>query len=212
MSKLKIYGVPLSRASRCMWCAEELALEYEIVPVHFMAGGTRTPEYLKINPNGRVPAIDDGGTVLFESMAINLYLARKHDRGLWPADVADQGRAFQWSFWAVTEVEKPLLTVALGRLAPPEKRDVKAIGEAMQQLHVPFKVLDGALAGRQWLLGAAFTIADLNVAAVLTFARLAKLEFGAWPALDAWLGRCLDRPGWHKVRALREAAVRAQAG
>ena len=76
MSDLKIYGVPLSRAYRALWMANELGLDYENVPVHFADGSAKTPEYLAVNSNGRIPAIDDNGFKLWESMAINLYLAR----------------------------------------------------------------------------------------------------------------------------------------
>ena len=82
MSNLKIYGVPLSRAYRALWMANELGLDYENVPIHFADGSAKTPEYLAVNPNGRIPAIDDNGFKLWESMAINLYLAKKHGSGL----------------------------------------------------------------------------------------------------------------------------------
>ena len=84
MSNLKIYGVPLSRAYRALWMANELGLDYENVPIHFADGSAKTPEYLAVNPNGRIPAIDDNGFKLWESMAINLYLAKKHGSGLLP--------------------------------------------------------------------------------------------------------------------------------
>ena len=78
---LKIYGTSMSRASRALWAAEELGLKFEHIPVGFADGGTRKPDYLKINPNGHVPAIDDDGTILCESMAINLYLVEKYEIG-----------------------------------------------------------------------------------------------------------------------------------
>src|SRR5271166_83373 len=78
MSSLKIYGVPLSRAYRALWMANELGLDYENVPINFADGSAKTPEYLAVNPNGRIPAIDDNGFKLWESMAINLDLAKKH--------------------------------------------------------------------------------------------------------------------------------------
>src|SRR6266571_8430592 len=84
MSNLKVYGVPGSRAYRVLWMVNELGLDYEHVPVHFGDGSARTPEYLAVNPNARIPAIDDAGFKLWESMAINLYLAKKHDKGFWP--------------------------------------------------------------------------------------------------------------------------------
>src|SRR5215472_18407626 len=113
---LKIYGIALSRAGRTLWMAEELGLRYEHVKTTF-TGGTRTPEYLKINPNGHIPAIDEDGFTLWESMAINLYLAKKHGAGrLYPTGLQDEARAWQWSFWGMTEVERPAMTALFNRV------------------------------------------------------------------------------------------------
>src|SRR5437660_445244 len=118
---LKIYGVPRSRAFRTLWMAKELGLEYEHVPIDFAGGGTRTPEYLKVNPNGHVPAIDDDGFVLWESMAINLYLAKKHSAGsLYPIRFEDEARAWQWSFWGMTEDERPVQSAMFIRALLPQ--------------------------------------------------------------------------------------------
>ena len=121
---LKIYGIALSRAGRTLWMAEELGLRYEHVKTTF-TGGTRTPEYLKINPNGHIPAIDEDGFTLWESMAINLYLAKKHGAGrLYPTGLQDEARAWQWSFWGMTEVERPAMTALFNRVVLAEdKRD-----------------------------------------------------------------------------------------
>ena len=106
---IKLYGIPQSRAARCLWMLEELGAPYENVAVHFV-GDTQKPEFLKINPNGRIPALDDDGLVLFESLAINLHLARKYGghKSLWPESPENQSRSIQWSIWAITEVEPQL--------------------------------------------------------------------------------------------------------
>ena len=117
---LRIYGVALSRAGRTLWMAEELGLPYEHVKTTF-TGGTRTPEYLKINPNGHIPAIDEDGFTLWESMAINLYLAKKHGAGrLYPTRLEDEARAFPN---AVSNRANSLLYV---RNRPREMRDPEA--------------------------------------------------------------------------------------
>ncbi|MBV8450925.1 MAG: glutathione S-transferase, partial [Deltaproteobacteria bacterium] len=96
---LKIYGTWLSRAARPLWAAEELGLKYEHIPTSFR-GGTRTPEHLKLNPNGRIPVIDDDGMIIWESMAINLYLAQKYGKApFWPSHAEARAHALQWSFW-----------------------------------------------------------------------------------------------------------------
>jgi glutathione S-transferase len=96
MPDLRIYGVARTRAFRALWIANELGLDYEHIPIEIGPAGARKAEYLAINPNGRLPAIDDGGFVLWESLAITLYLAKKHGR-LYPATLEGEAKAWQWS-------------------------------------------------------------------------------------------------------------------
>jgi glutathione S-transferase len=202
MSKLKIYGVPRSRAFRTLWLAKELGLDYEHVPVNF-TGDNRKPEYLAINPMGQVPAIDDDGFVLTESMAINFYLAKKHGK-LYPSSLQDEAKAWQWTFWVMTAIEKPSLQVLFHTVFFPEdKREPKQAEEGRKQLARPLAVLDQALAGRPYLLGDGFTVCDLNVAAVLASARSPKLGIELGPNVRAWLDRCMERPAAKEVSALR---------
>ena len=205
MSGLKIYGIPRSRAFRTIWMAKELGLDYENVPVDFATGATRQPSYLAVNPNGHVPAIDDGGFVLWESMAINLYLAKKHAAaGLYPASLEGEARAWQWSFWGMTEVEKPVLTALFNRaLLPEDKRDATAADEAERQLQQPLRVLDGAVAAQPYLLGEKFTVADLNVGSILSWARPARIDLAAVPKMADWFKRCADRPSARAARDLQ---------
>jgi glutathione S-transferase len=198
---ITLYGVPRSRAMRVLWMLEELALPYEHVRTDFATGDTRAPEFLRLNPNGHIPVIRDGDLVLWESMAINLYLARKYDRGLWPATVEDEGRAFQWSVWAMTELEEPVLTALLHRLVfPEEQRDARKAADAAERFAKPLAVLDGQLAGRTHLVGDGFSVADLNVAGVLVWAPLAGLDLGSATHAQAWLASCTERPAFRRVR------------
>lgn len=193
---MKIYGIPQSRAGRCLWMARELGLQHENVPVHFRA--TReSPELLKVNPNARIPALECDGFTLYESMAINLYLARKHGAGtpIAPASLEEEALATQWSFWVMTEIEKPVLTLLLHAMgmAPAEE---PVLAQARAALDRPLGVLEQHLAGQDWLVGGRFTVADLNVASVMAWAKAAKLDLSPWPRVDAWLGRCLGRPAF----------------
>jgi glutathione S-transferase len=199
---IRLYGSANSRALRALWMLEELGLAYEHVPVDFVKKETRRREYLAINPNGRVPALVDGDLVLFESMAINLHLARRHGGGLWPADESDQSRAVQWSFWAMTEAEPPLVEALANRfLLPPELRKPERIARAERTLAAPLAVLDAARAGRTALVGGRFSVADLNVASVLAWLRVVGFSTDAAPQAGAWLDACLARPAFARARA-----------
>lgn len=193
-----------SASRRVRLCLAEKGLKFESRIVDLAKGDHHTPEYLALNPNGRVPTIDDDGFVLSESMAINLYLAAKYGKApLWPDSHEDRGHAVQWSFWAMTEAEPHLITILRNRiLFPPEQRNEQAAVAAVAALEGPFKVLDGALRGRDYLLGRDFTIADLNLSSVLSFALLAKLDLSATPTAQAWLGKCLGREAFKKARSL----------
>jgi glutathione S-transferase len=205
MSKLKIYGVPRSRAFRALWLAKELGLDYENVMVDFATGETRRQPYLSINPNGHVPAIDDDGFVLWESMAINLYLAKKHSLGtLYPTSLQDEARVWQWSLWGITELERNVLTAMFNRaILAEDKRDAAAADAAEKELQHPLGVLDGAVSNNAYLIGDAFTVADLNVAAVLSWARPARIDFAPFPKAADWLSRCALRPAAKAARDLQ---------
>ncbi|MEE8507806.1 MAG: glutathione S-transferase family protein [Myxococcota bacterium] len=197
---IKLYGIPMSRAGRCLWALEEVGVEYENVSTNFTTDAKK-PEYLAINPNGRIPTLVDGDTTLFESMAINLYLARKYDAGLQPKSIEDEARALQWSFWGMTELEPHLIQMLLNRVMRPEAERVPAEAEAAEQvLQKPLKVLDGALSDRSYLLGDTFSIADLNVASVLSVAAFVRLDVSGFPNVARWLGACTSRPAFKRAQ------------
>ena len=202
---LKIYGVARSRAFRVLWMAKELGLDYEHVKVDFATGETRAPAHLALNPNGHVPVIDDDGFVLWESMAINLYLAKKYgEGGLYPTRLGDEARAWQWSFWGMTEVERSVLTALMHRAVhPADKRDAAAADAAEKKLRPPLGVLDGVLARSTNLLGDSFTVADLNVASILAWARPAQINMAAFPRVAEWLKNCAERPAARAARQMQ---------
>jgi glutathione S-transferase len=202
---LKIYGVARSHAFRTLWMAKELGLDYEHIKVDFATGETRSPAHLALNPNGHVPVIDDDGFILWESMAINLYLAKKYGAdGLYPIRLEDEAWAWQWSFWGMTEVERPVLTALMNRFFyPEEKRDATAADAAEKALAQPLKVLDNVLARSPNLLGQSFTVADLNVASILAWARPAQIDMSAFPRVAEWLRICAERPAARAARQLQ---------
>ncbi|MGB9366577.1 MAG: glutathione S-transferase family protein [Xanthobacteraceae bacterium] len=205
---LRIYGVARTRAFRALWIAEELGLTYEHLPIEIGDAGAGSAEFRKINPNGRLPFIEDNGFVLFESLAITFYLAKKHSNGrLYPGTLEAEARAWQWSFWAIAEVDRGVNIWSLHAVRLPEsERDAAKREEALKVIARPFRILDAAVAQQSYLLGDAFTIADLNVAAVIS--RAVDMDLSAVPNLKTWLTRCLDRPAAQKVLALKAKADR----
>ncbi|TWT09709.1 glutathione S-transferase family protein [Reyranella sp. CPCC 100927] len=196
MAQVKIYGSVQSRAARALWCARECGIEFEHLGTDSKALKA-DPEFARINPNGKVPAMVDGDVTLFESMAINLYLAHKYGKSLWPTTIGDEARTYQWSFWGMTEVEKPLLTIVIDTfMTPADKKNPKAVEDAKTALQSPLSVLNQALKGKSYLLGDTFTIADLNLAAIMAWAKLVKLDMTGNSDVANWLDRCLSRPAF----------------
>ena len=216
VNMLTIYGVYRSRASRNIWLANELGLSFKHVPViqHYRlpdtkAPGvplhTRSPEFVKVNPNGHVPSIDDDGLVLHESLAINLYLAKKHGGPLAPANLAEDGEMGMWALWAATEVEPQAINILYHRVGNPwGAKDAKIADAAVEALRGPFAVLDRALAKDGHLVGGRFTVADINAAEIVRYALPAPELFEAAPKVKAWLTTCQARPAFKKMWEARD--------
>lgn len=201
---LKLYGATTSRAIRCMWMLEELGLEYEQIPTDHRAGEHHSPEYTALNPNQHVPTLVDGDLVLWESIAINLYLAERYDGGLWPHSVEGRGLAYQWSLWGVTEVEQLLATVARQRrLYPRDMRDPPQAAAAEAAAQKPLGILDVSLRDCAWLAEERFTVADLNLASIVSYALVARMDLSAFPDLERWLTACTGRPAHRKLDRMR---------
>ncbi len=202
---LKIYGIPRSRAIRNLWMAFELDIPYELVEVGFGPEGTKSAAYLAVNPFGQVPAIMDGGTVISESLAINLYLARKHGGALAPVDLAEEGRMLSWSFWAATTVEPNAATAMYNTVMyAPELRDPAAVTKALAALEAPLKVLEQMLVqGGGFLVGGRFTVADLNVITCVFYLRVNPQALAELSAVRAWYEAGMARPACRAAFRLR---------
>jgi glutathione S-transferase len=200
---LTIYGTAASRTFRVLWAAHELGLAYEHVRHHFAGPEVKGADYLAVHPMGAVPAIVDDGFAMFESLAINLYLARKAGR-LWPGSVQGEGLVYQWTLFAACEVEPHIgQWYAHTAYLPAEKRRPELAAEAAPKLERRFDVIDAAVGKRAWLADDAFTVADLNLACVLYRAPAFGLD--RWPHLQAWHARCYGRPAAKRAVAEREA-------
>jgi glutathione S-transferase len=200
---LRIYGSAKSRALRTLWVAGELGLSYEHLDYLPRSAPTRTPEFTALNPNRRVPVIDDDGFVLTESMAINLYLTRKHGSPLYPDDPQQEALMLQWSFWETDRLDRQITQYVNHSTAlPPDERQPALAKAAWSDMVPAFDILEQALARSEWLLGSDFSLADLNVAAALY--RALFIDLGPWPGLQDWLARCWARPAAVAVRKMRE--------
>ena len=196
---IKIYGIFKSRAVRPIWTAEELGIPYELVEMHHAGEAVKSAEYLALNPNGKVPVLIDGDLTLFESLAIDLYLAKKHSAsGLWANDAHEEARILQWTLWAATEAE-PLARQWFRHTSflPEERRQPEMAESALTDLRSRFAVLEQSLLRNDYLVGGRFTIADLNVAAVLQ--RFVQLGGAEYSRALAWHERCFARPAARKA-------------
>lgn len=201
MSKPQLFGISGSRALRAIWGIEEVGIDYEHVPVTFGAD-SKSADFLAVNPNGRVPALIDGDLKLFESMAINLYLAKRYGGALYPANAADEAKAWQWSVWAISEIEPVQMQIVVQKLFTPEdKRNPKVVEGATKGLQRPLKVLDAALANRDWLIGNSFSVADLNVAAVMHLMKMIKFSYAEHANVARWAAACYARPALARALA-----------
>lgn len=213
---LKIYGVYQSRASRNYWMARELGIEFESIPVIQARAldnpdaadarlNTRSPAFRKVNPNGHIPTIEDDGLVLWESIAINLYLARKHRGPLTAQSLAEEGLIEMWSFWAVNEIEQN--SVRIVRVYDANLKDTPGgkdeIAVASRLLKKPFEILNTHLATQDYLVGNRFTVADLNAAEICRYAMTETVLTDANPNVVAWYERCHARPAFQDMWATR---------
>jgi glutathione S-transferase len=200
---ITLYGSSQGRPSRSLICLEELGLDYRQIPLKPWEQAGDAETLSRLNPNGRIPVLEDDGLVVWESMAINLYLGDRYGGPLWPTLAADRAALYQWSVWAQTSID----VLARHRARYSKEPEAKAAAEAERL--AALGILDAALAGRAYLLGDGFTLADINVASTLcepwengrVDGDLDPADHGL-PDLADWLSRCTGRASWAKVRTL----------
>jgi glutathione S-transferase len=213
---LTIYGVYRSRASRNYWMAEELGIEFKSVPViqarrldnplaKDVPINTMSSEFVAINPMGLIPAIKDGDFVMHESLAINLYLARKYGGPLTGKTAEEDGALMMWTTFAATTLEPHTIKVVLTYDNAQENSEAgkAAIAVACRSLKRPLDVLEEHLDGRDFVVGDRFTAADLNLAEVLRYVQTEKALFDRRTNLKAWIERCQSRAGYKAMQATR---------
>jgi len=202
---LKIWGrVNSVNVKKVLWCLDELGLQYERTDAGMQFGVVNTPEYRKLNPNGLVPTIDDGGFILWESNAILRYLAAKHAAGtLWPADPKVRADADRWMDWCTTTLGPAFLPVFwnLVRTAPGE-RNMKAVEDAANKTAEVLARLDAALAGRNFIAGEQFSMGDIAFGPLVYLVNNVAFDRPKLANFDAWYARISTRAAFRKVVAV----------
>lgn len=201
---ITLYHSAQSRSVRPRWMLEEIGAPHEIKRVNLQAGEQKNPAYLKLNPNGSVPTLVDGDLVLFESAAICQYLADKYpERKLAPpVGTPARARYYQWIHYGMSAIEPPAVTIfAHTMMRPEEKRVPLLVEEARPALSAAVRVVDGALAGREFLCGDGFTTADVIVGSTLAWCRMMGIVGGDVPNAAAYLDRLMARPACQKAFA-----------
>jgi len=202
---VKLFVARLSpNCVRVLLVKESIELPVEVVDVDLRKGANKEPSFLAINPNHKVPALQDGDYALWESNAINQYLAARAGRtDLWPLGAGEQADVSRWQFWTHTHwntaanpiVYERVLRAFFGQGASDEA----VVAAKLPELREALKVLDDHLATRRWLSLDRLTLADFSLAASMTYALRANLPFSEYPHFEAWLGRIRELPVWKKA-------------
>jgi glutathione S-transferase len=201
---MKLYNSPGSpNALRARAVVFELGLDPEIIDVNIGNGDNRKPDYLKLNPNGKVPLLVDGEIVIWESRAINAYLASKYPKaGLYPTELVTRAHIDQWSYWQAIHLGPAMQRVhyervqkkGFGRGEPDESTIVGELKTVAEHL----AILEGALAGKEWIAGS-LSIADFALATTFMLRKSGQLGVEAYPNVTAWIDRLESRLSWQKA-------------
>ncbi|KVE61732.1 glutathione S-transferase [Burkholderia vietnamiensis] len=205
---MKLYGFAGTRSQRALWGLKELDADFEFVSVNLPAGEHKHPEFMRLNPAGKVPVLVDGDLVIPESAAIVLYLADKYpQKALLPTDPALRAHAYRWVMFAVTELEQPLWRIARHTfLYPPEKRLPADIALAREDFVTMAAILERHLEGREFIVGDALSVADCVTAYLIDWAGECRL-LDTFPQLQAYLERLYARPkAPQRIAQARQAA------
>lgn len=202
---LKIWGRLSSvNVQKVMWAVRELALPHTHIVVGGQFGGLDTPDYGKLNPNRKVPVIDDGGYVLWESNAIVRYLAARYGEGtLWPTDPCVRSDADRWMDWTATEWQPAIAPAFLGLVRTPEdRRDLAAIATSAERGNALALILEHTLRGREFITGSHFTMGDIVLGCVAHRWLALAVPHADTPALSTWYRRLMMRPAPQGVLTL----------
>jgi glutathione S-transferase len=210
---MKLYEFGPTRSIRVRWTLQEMGVPFEVVTVNMFANENRSPEFLKINPAGKLPALVDGDIVLTESVAIVLYLAEKYaDKNLMPKDLAERAQVYRWLLFTTTELEQPLWRIARHtNVYPKDKRIPQDVDLARGDFLPMAQVLEDHMRDRKFVATENVTVADFVLAYTLDWAKLVNL-LGDFPVLEAYMDAMYARP--NAPMRIKQAfeSVRRKAG
>ena len=192
---MKLYEFPPTRSIRVRWTLQELRVDFEPISVNLLAGEHRQPEFLKINPAGKLPVLVDRDVVVTESVAIVLYLAEKYPlKGFLPRESVPRAQVYRWLLFAATELEQPLWRIVRHTRVYPEADRVPAdVPIAAREFQQMAAVLDEHMQGRRYLVGDHVSVADIVTAYTLDWGNDAKL-LASFPRLVAYMEQMYARP------------------
>jgi len=192
---MKLYEFAPTRSIRARWTLQELGVEFEAVSVNLLTGEHRQPEFLAINPAGKVPVLVDGDMVLSESIAIAVHLAEKYpEKGLAPTDPCARAQLMRWLLFTTTELEQPLWRITRHtRLYPEDRRLPGDVALARDEFAAMAKVLDRHMEEREFIVGDSVTVADFVLAYTLDWAQILGL-LEDLPRLEGYMMRMYARP------------------
>jgi glutathione S-transferase len=199
---IKLYHSPRTRSVRIYWLLEELSIPYEIVPIAFTPDTLKSPEYLKVNPLGKVPAIQDGDLTMFESGAILEYLLEKYGNGRLapPPGTPARGPFLQWVHFAEATAVPPLTDMAQHMIFKPEAERIPAVvADASARAAAILGVIEQELTGKPYLLGSEFSAADIMLGYTLLLMKWFGILSDAAPNAKAYLARLEQRPALKKA-------------
>lgn len=197
---LVFHHAPQSSAVTVHWALEELGIPYESRLVDLKRGDTRTPEFLALNPNGKVPLLVHDGVPVFESAAIIIHLGETFgvEKGLFPKPGPARAEALKWLVWTNVSFGGALLLWfhATGAAPEAEKKTAPAVVEARASVEKHLAILDGALAGKTWLVGDAFSLVDVHMIGWTAWVGMCGFDLAKHPNVDAWVKRGASRKGF----------------
>jgi glutathione S-transferase len=201
---LVFYYAPMSTASITELILEELGVPCEKVKLDLQKGDHKKPEYVAVNPNAKVPCLVHDGTPIWESAALTMYLGETFgvERGLYPAPGPRRGEAMKWIVWTNVTLGDAVARYTRNTMNwyPDDQKNAKAGEAAKADIADCLRILNGALEGKQYLVGD-YTVADAHLTSFSDWLRHMKIDFTAFPNVNAWSDRCRARPAYTKLAA-----------